>query len=421
MQEETGRASFVLGALGRIADVEHGRVEDVLAMITETAAQTLDIARVNIWLYNAERTQIECIEAYDRASNRHERGATLAAAKYPSYFSALDCLRNVTAMDVATDPRTQELLDNYLIPNRIGSMLDVPLLRSGHVIGVVCHEHVGAPRAFFQWERFFAGSIGDLVSLALETERRVLVERERTKLVEQLARAKRVEGLGFLAAGVAHDVRNLLQIVTGSADVLGRDASGAAKIAVEDIGEAVRRAKELCDSLLTYAGHSERRKTPVSVGTLVTETERLLRSRIPPGVKLEVDLSAKAPDVLGDSTSIRQVLVNLVINAFDALAARGGTIRVRVAPGEPPNDHVFDFREGSRPSLMLEVEDDGPGMSPETQARIFDPFFTTKADGHGFGLAAVLGITRSHAGALAVESELGRGTALRVWLPLAGA
>jgi signal transduction histidine kinase len=271
------------------------------------------------------------------------------------------------------------------------------------------------------WERFFAGSIGDLVSLALETERRVLVERERTKLVEQLARAKRVEGLGFLAAGVAHDVRNLLQIVTGSADVLGRDASGAAKIAVEDIGEAVRRAKELCDSLLTYAGHSERRKTPVSVGTLVTETERLLRSRIPPGVKLEVDLSAKAPDVLGDATSIRQVLVNLVINAFDALAARGGTIRVRVAPGEPPNDHVFDFREGSRPSLMLEVEDDGPGMSPETQARIFDPFFTTKADGHGFGLAAVLGITRSHAGALAVESELGRGTALRVWLPLAGA
>ena len=421
MQEESGRVSFVLGALGRIADVEHGRVEDVLAMITETAAQTLHTDRVNIWLYDAERSRIECIEGYDRASNRHESGATLLAAKYPSYFEALDCLRNVTAMDVATDPRTQELLESYLVPNRIGSMLDVPLLRSGQVIGVVCHEHVGPPRVFMSWERFFAGSIGDLVSLALETERRVMAERERTKLVEQLARVRRIEGLGLLAAGVAHDVRNLLQIVTGSAEVLGRNASGAARMAVEDIGEAVRRSKELCELLLTYAGHSERKKTRVSVGKVVTETERLLRSRVPPGVTLHVDVSADAPDVLGDATSIRQVLVNLVINAFDALAARSGTIRVRVLRSEPPADHIFDFRDGSRPSLLLEVSDDGPGMSSETQARMFDPFFTTKADGHGFGLASVLGITRSHAGALAVESELGRGTTLRVWLPLAGA
>jgi signal transduction histidine kinase len=157
------------------------------------------------------------------------------------------------------------------------------------------------------------------------------------------------------------------------------------------------------------------------VGKLVTETERLLRSRVPSGVKLEVDVAADAPEVLADATSIRQVLVNLVINAFDALSGRDGTIRVRVARSEPPTEHVFDFRDSSRPSLMLEVNDDGPGMSAETQARVFDPFFTTKADGHGFGLASVLGITRSHAGALAVESELGHGTALRVWLPLAGA
>jgi signal transduction histidine kinase len=157
------------------------------------------------------------------------------------------------------------------------------------------------------------------------------------------------------------------------------------------------------------------------MGKLVSETERLLRSRVPAGVSLEVDLAADAPDVLGDPTSIRQVLVNLVINAFDALSGRGGKIRVRVTPSEPPKEHVFDFHDGSRPSLMLEVADDGPGMSAETQARIFDPFFTTKADGHGFGLASVLGITRSHAGALAVDSEVGRGTALRVWLPLAGA
>ncbi|HEX6763967.1 MAG TPA: GAF domain-containing protein, partial [Polyangiaceae bacterium] len=143
MQEDPGPVSAVLGALGRIADVEQQRLDDVLSTITESAARTLEVARVNIWLYDDARTRIECIEGYDQASNQHERGAVLLAEKYPHYFAALERLRSVTAMDVETDPRTQELLESYLVPLGIGSMLDVPILRSGHVVGVICHEHVG--------------------------------------------------------------------------------------------------------------------------------------------------------------------------------------------------------------------------------------------------------------------------------------
>jgi signal transduction histidine kinase len=419
--EESGRVSHVLGKLGRIADVEHGRLEDVLGTITETAAQTLGVARVNIWLYDESRRQINCIEAFDRATNLHERGAVLVAEQYPSYFAALDRLRSVTAMDVVSDPRTRELLESYLVPHGITWMLDVPILRSGHVIGVVCHEHVGPPRSFPSWERAFAGSIGDLVSLALETERRVEVEQERTRLVERIAQAHRLESLGFLAAGIAHDVRNFLTIVTGNADALGRAAPESARVAVNDILEAVRRSKELCDLLLTYAGHSRLELTRVSLGGLVSETERLLRSRAPNQTTLELEVPPDAPDIVGDPTAIRQVIMNLILNAFDAVSGRGRRISVRVRRDEPPVEGTLDFRTGERPSLLLEVEDDGAGMSADTQERMFDPFFTTKQDGHGFGLASVLGVARSHGGALAVQSELGRGTTLRVWFPVASA
>ncbi len=418
--EESGRVSHVLGTLGRIADVEHGRLEDVLATITETSARTLGIARVNVWLYDENRRQIECIEGYDQATSRHERGAVLVAEQYPSYFAALDRLRSVTAIDVGSDPRTKELLESYLVPLGIGSMLDVPILRSGSVIGVVCHEHVGPPRTFPSWERAFAGSIGDLVGMALETERRVAAERERTRLVERLAQAHRLESLGFLAAGIAHDVRNFLTIVTGNADALGRTASEAGRVAVNDILEAVRRSKELCDVLLAYAGHSRVELQRVSLGTLVAETERLLRSNTPNRVALELELAPNVPDVLGDPTFIRQVIVNLIVNAFDAVSERGGRIRVRVRRDDP-KDGALDFRARETPTVLLEVEDDGVGMSAETLARIFDPFFTTKQDGHGFGLASVLGVARSHRGALSAESELGRGTTLRVWFPVASA
>ena len=418
MQEESGRVSVVLGTLGRIADIEQGRLEEVLATITEAAAQTLSIARVNIWLYDATRFQIECIEAYDRASRQHERGAVLLASKYPSYFAALERLRSVTAMDVGSDPRTAELVESYLAPLGIESMLDVPILRSGHVVGVVCHEHVGPPRVFEAWERSFAGSIGDLVALALETERRVAAEQERTRLVAKLGQAQCLASLEVLAGGVAHDLRNLLMVVTGNVDALRATASEAGEAAARDILDAVSRSKELCDLLLSYAGHSEVKTTRFSLGPLVVETERLLRTRGPAGARLELDIAPDAPDVTGDPTAIRQVIMNLIINASDALHEARGTIRVRVRRDEPRRQLAYDFRDGAVPSLLLEVEDDGSGMSAETQKRIFDPFFTTKPDGHGFGLASVLGIVRSHAGALEVQSELDLGTTLRVWLPV---
>lgn len=409
----------MLGTLGRISDLEHESLDDVLRTIVESAARTLKVPRVNVWLYDEARTEITCIQEYCEGSGPRQLGSVLKAELYPHYFQALEALRNVTAIDAEGDVRTSELLVDYLKPHGIGSMLDVPILQSGHVIGVVCHEHVGPARPFGAWERSFAGSIGDLVALALETQRRVNAEQERSRLVERLSRLRGVESLGFLAAGVAHDFRNLLTVVTASADALHDAARVDGDQPYQDIQVVVQRAKELCEMLLTYAGRSPTSKSRVKLDGVVAELSRLLRVRMPDRSTLELELDPNVPAVQGDATALRQVVLNLIVNAFDALAPSGGRVTLRLRATPPPVDIAFDFRRGAPAFVLLEVEDDGPGMSPETQARVFEPFFTTKPEGHGFGLASVLGIVRGHEGALEVDSLLGRGTTLRIWIPAA--
>jgi len=411
----------VLGTLGRISDVEHEDLDEVLRTIVESAARTLKVRRVNVWLYDEERTRITCIQEYWDGCGARQIGKVLEASNYPHDFQALESLRNVTAIDAEGDIRTSELLADYLRPNGIGSMLDVPLLQSGQVIGVVCHEHVGGARPFGAWERAFAGSIGDLVALALETRRRMQAEHERSRLIERLARLRGVESLGFLAAGVAHDFRNLLMVVSASADELHADSGRRGDQAYADVCIAVKRAKDLCDLLLTYAGRTPTSKQAVSLVEVVAELARLLRVRLPAQSSLSFEAEAGLPPVEGDATALRQVALNLIVNALDALPPSGGCVKLRLARTSPPVDIAFDFRRGATTFVLFEVEDDGTGMSPETQARMFEPFFTTKPDGHGFGLASVLGIVRSHEGALEVDSMLGRGTVLRVWLPVAPA
>src|SRR5262249_48791558 len=145
-------------------DVEIRSVDDILRSITETAARTLSVARVNVWLFDADHGRIRCVEGFDARLGTHESGEVLEASDYPSYFSALELLRNIAAMDAEHDLRTAELTDSYLKPHGITTILDVPLLHSGHVIGVVCHEHIGPARKWTQTDRLFAGSVGDLVA-----------------------------------------------------------------------------------------------------------------------------------------------------------------------------------------------------------------------------------------------------------------
>lgn len=411
----------VLGVLARGADVEAKNVDEILRSITETAARTLSVARVNIWLFDPDRERIRCLEGYDARTRVHESGEALEARDYPSYFHALELLRNIAAMDAEHDPRTDELAERYLRPHGISTMLDVPLLHSGRVIGVVCHEHVGPLRKWTEVDRLFAGSVGDLVALVLEAEQRAELERQRAVLTERLHRTEQLESLGFLAASIAHDFRNLLTAVFAHGQILVDELPpGAHAQSAIDIMAAAVRATELCDKLLVYSGRKPSALSAIAVGSIVEETVRVMRARVPAHVKLSLNIAPAVPFVNGDATEISRVVLNLVVNALDAVQSHGGVVQLAVREGRPEpavGGDFYDFRAKGGPAVLLEVSDDGVGMSGETRRGIFQPFFTTKAEGHGFGLSTVLGTVRGHAGVLEVQSALGRGTTFRVWFP----
>jgi signal transduction histidine kinase len=143
---------------------------------------------------------------------------------------------------------------------------------------------------------------------------------------------------------------------------------------------------------------------------------------VPGHVRLELEVASPLPVVQGDVTEIRRAILNLMVNALDAVQVHGGLVRVSVRADTPrlaSDSDVYDFREagGAGGAVLLEVEDDGVGMSAETRRGIFQPFFSTKADGHGFGLSTVFGTVRSHAGAIEVVSESGSGSTFRLWFP----
>ena len=258
-----------------------------------------------------------------------------------------------------------------------------------------------------------AGAIGTAVDV---TAFRVLEQR--------MIDAQRAESLGVLAGGLAHDFNNLLVAILGNAELGLREVAAGApgRAALEDIRTAGLRAAELTDQLLAYAGRRSVVPARVAPAPVVAELLRLLAPSIPPHVATRVDIPAELA-VRGDPPQLRQVLLNLIANAREALGDRPGTIAIRAAArrhdGAAHPDDVITAPTGDY--VALEVADDGPGVDPDLRRRMFEPFFTTKPTGHGLGLAAVLGIVRAHGGGLRVASTPGAGTRMIVLWPLGAA
>jgi two-component system, cell cycle sensor histidine kinase and response regulator CckA len=415
--------AHVLGVLGRAANTRSRPIAEVLKSITETAARTLGVPRVNIWLYDAERSRLTCIEGFDARFERHESGEVLLAAQYPRYFHALELLRDITALNVDDDPRTEELQQSYLQPHGVTAILDVPMLRSGQVIGVVCHEHVGAPREFSQADRLFAGSVGDLVSLVLEAAQREALELDQTRLRQSLARMAELESLGWLAAAIAHDFRNLLSVLFVNTEFLQatQPQSQASGDALRGILDAASMARDLCDQLQLYAGSRRSSCEPQRLSSVVSDVVRAFRVRLGPHIQLKLAISPEDPQCDLDARDIRRAVLNLLVNSVEAMPSAGGEICVLVRAQDPSSDELveaYDFREPPGPCVLLEVTDTASGMTHDVLRRAFEPFFSTKEAGHGFGLATVLGTVRSHRGALRVNSVPGHGSSFRLWFPI---
>ncbi|MBN8615076.1 MAG: response regulator [Deltaproteobacteria bacterium] len=245
------------------------------------------------------------------------------------------------------------------------------------------------------------------------------------RLEAKLVATQKLESLGVLAGGIAHDFNNLLVGVLGNAGLakLELPASSPALSSIEGIETAALRASELTRQLLAYAGKARFVITRIDVRRLVEEMGHLLQAVIGKGVVLRYQFAPSLPSVEGDATQLRQVVMNLITNASDAIGERSGMVTLSTGLLHADRAYLAEtlFDEELTPGdyVCLQVSDTGAGMDDETQARIFEPFFTTKFTGRGLGLAAVLGILRSHRGSLKVYSEPGRGTTFKVLLPAA--
>ena len=245
---------------------------------------------------------------------------------------------------------------------------------------------------------------------------------------EAFRQAQKLESIGVLAGGIAHDFNNLLHVVLGNADIAlsSLATKSPAREPIEEVVRATLRAADLTRQLLAYSGKGAFIVRNLDLSTEVREMATLLRTGISKQATLAWELSPTLPAVSADPTQIRQIVMNLITNASDALGDTGGTITLRtgVTRLEDLEDQHFGVRlegegpmDAGDPLVYLEIGDTGSGMTPDTLSRIFDPFFSTKFTGRGLGLAAVMGIVRSHHGLIRVRTAPGEGTAFRVLFP----
>jgi len=269
------------------------------------------------------------------------------------------------------------------------------------------------------------GEIIGLVGISRDITKEKAVEAEKTQFEQKLQETQKLESLGILAGGIAHDFNNLLTGILGNASLAKLEYPELPGLFeyLDQVEKSSQRAAELCRQMLAYAGKGRFVIQNLDITSLVEEITGLLNLSISKKAVLRFQLTEGLPPVSADATQIRQILMNLVINASDAIGDRSGVISISTGIMRADKAYLSDTHlspeldEGDY--VFIEVSDNGCGMNKETLSRIFDPFFTTKFTGRGLGLAAVLGIIRSHKGALKVYSEEGRGSTFKLLLPCA--
>jgi two-component system, cell cycle sensor histidine kinase and response regulator CckA len=390
---------------------------DVFARACELAARAIDVERVGVWLFVDDQTALRCAALFERSKREHSTGAILRIADFPTYFKSLTIRKAVPAEVAAADPRTAELTAAYLGPLGISSMLDAGIFVRGELVGVVCHEHVGLPREWTTEARDFAGSVADLLALRIQSaEADDLRTAFRTQL-DRLAAVEKAEALEQMAAGLAHDFRNLLTVALGNAEMLGlrTDLPTEATKCVTDLLSAARRGVGLVNELLEFARPADRPPAVVNLGDVTAEFLPVLQATVGRKHQVRYTRPPAVGAVLLDKGQFTRLLLNLATNARDAMPD-GGEINVRVAPVRLP--------AGAEPSgnfVMVEVADSGAGMDEATRRRAFEPFFTTKEKGTGIGLAVVRRVADRAGGLVRIESTTGKGTAVRAFFPRVGA
>ena len=312
--------------------------------------------------------------------------------------------------------RVRSTLEQSLKEGKTGSEIDYRIVRAD--TGEIRHVHSKTSHI-----RDDTGRPLYSIGLIQDVTEQVLAKQEHARMEAHLQEIQKLESLGVLAGGIAHDFNNILMSIMGYAEISKSKLSAQSPIYsnLDQIIQSGQVASDLCSQMLAYAGESSVKEEIFCLETLIENTLQMLQTSIAKTSRLRLNIRQDLPCIAGDPSQVSQILMNLVINASEAIGKSGGTITLSTdlldpAADAPATPYVI-APEGPGPYLSLTVSDTGCGIKPENLSRIFEPFFTDKFMGRGLGLSAVLGIVRAHSGALHVDSEPGRGTTFRVLFP----
>lgn len=412
---------FLSGTIGEEIAIEAMRLGATDYVLKERLSRLGPVARRALQ-ESEEHRQRDRAEAALQASVEIQRRLLEAArvvkvAPWSIQEGALvisESIRDVLGYDPAEQVRNLQEVDLFLHPDDRAQFRRVVLQTGPSTRSLECRmRREGGGWVWTRWTFGTDLSQGGVVQDVTEQRR----------LQDQLFQSQKLESLGAMAAGIAHDFKNLLQGLGGHAELMGLQGqlTERQRHSLDAIGQAVDRGRALTAKLLAFSRHEPLKKTTVSLGHLVEEVESLLRPSLGASIRLVTQLDPSLPSTQADSHQLHQVLVNLVLNAQAALEAPGA-ITLRTGRTILQEDQAFEVLRAPGHYLFIEVEDTGKGIPPDILPRIFEPFFTTKGEqGTGLGLSVAYGIAESHGGWIDCHSEVGRGTRFRIHLPLEGA
>ncbi|MFZ5722483.1 MAG: ATP-binding protein [Pseudomonadota bacterium] len=404
--------------------VIEGRLTDAAQQINIAAAGLLLVERASCWLLAEDGRTMTCIDLYERTPRRHSTGNSLTASDFPRYFEALRTGRAIDAVDAAQDPRTVEFAASYLSRHEITSMLDAAVRVAGQVRGALCLESVRQRRQWTAEEVAFAGELADQFAGVLSNHARRSDATEKRRLESELIQAQKMEAIGHLTAGIAHDFNNIITAVSGYtslARTYSRRDPDMLNACLSRIDDAIRRSRLLVKQLMKFGSSSPIAVTRIDLGEQLAATLDFLRAVLPSSVEVESSLSLSKLTALFDADQLDQVILNLALNASDAMDGQGllhlGTDAAQLK--ECFCDACHHAFSGSY--AMIRVTDTGSGIGEDVRGQMFEPFFTTKGEGRGtgLGLAMVNRLMHEYGGHVVVTSEIGRGTTFTLYLPLA--
>lgn len=414
VEEEIRRRNSELTLLNQVIAISstEWEIERKLEAVCRELAQALNLPQVLAILLNKEKTYGEMAATYLAEGRSVLLTRSIAVEHNPLFYHLLVRKTPLVIDNARTDARLTALRQK-LIEQQIGALLFVPLVIDDQVIGgfeIVSDE----PRHFLSYEINMAWGAAEQIAGSIARAR---MDEDRRLLEEQYRQAQKMEAIGRLTGGIAHDFNNLLTGINGFAELIQSrlPADSPLQSMAGSILRAGRRAADLVQQLMAFSRKQVTHPKILNLNQTILEMDKMLRMTISEEIEFNLILTPDLWPVKIDPTQISQVIINLVVNARDAMG-EGGVLTIKTAKVDLTEPY-WELLPGN--FVMLSVTDTGSGMSEEVKAHIFEPFFTTKelGRGTGLGLATVYGIVKQNNGAIDVETAPGQGTTFKIYLP----